>query len=84
MLVISSELAEIVGIADRVIVMREGHLEGEVTGDNIDQENIIALATAASREVPGGRSDFGLGDDEAPAGQVAIGHNPGASPPTSH
>ena len=51
-LVISSELAEVVGIADRVIVMREGHLEGEVTGDDIDQENIIALATAAKRDVP--------------------------------
>jgi ribose transport system ATP-binding protein len=85
-LVISSELAEIVGIADRVIVMREGHLEGEVTGDDIDQENIIALATAAARHVPGGRAsaEFGLGDDEAPAGQVSVGHNPGASPPTAH
>jgi ribose transport system ATP-binding protein len=69
-----------------VIVMREGHLEGEVTGDDIDQENIIALATAAARQVPGERprSEFGLGDDEAPAGQVAVGHNPGGSPPTAH
>ena len=84
-LVISSELAEVVGVADRVIVMREGHLEGEVTGDDIDQENIIALATAAKKQgsgrpVAGG---FDLGDD-APAGQVAVGHDPGASPPTAH
>ena len=84
-LVISSELAEVVGVADRVIVMREGHLEGEVTGDDIDQENIIALATAAKKQgsgrpVAGG---FDLGD-EAPAGQVAVGHDPGASPPTAH
>ncbi len=42
-----------VGIADRVIVMREGHLEGELSGDDIEQENIIALATAAARPVPG-------------------------------
>ncbi len=83
-LVISSELAEVVGIADRVIVMREGHLEGEVTGDNIDQENIIALATAAKRQGPGGETPLGLGDDEAPAGQVAVGHDPGAAPPTAH
>ncbi len=87
-LVISSELAEVVGIADRVIVMREGHLEGEVTGDSIDQENIIALATAAKHVGPGheaaaGRGGFDLGD-EAPAGQVAVGHNPGAAPPTAH
>ena len=84
-LVISSELAEVVGIADRVIVMREGHLEGEVTGDDIDQENIIALATAAKRvvSVEAGLTPLGM-SDEAPAGQVAVGHNPGASPPTAH
>jgi ribose transport system ATP-binding protein len=84
-LVISSELAEVVGIADRVIVMREGHLEGEVTGDAIDQENIIALATAAKRHVPANQAagGFELGD-MAPAGQVAVGHDPGASPPTAH
>ena len=84
-LVISSELAEVVGVADRVIVMREGHLEGEVTGDDIDQENIIALATAATRVSPaaGAAGGFDLGD-AAPAGQVAVGHNPGASRPTAH
>lgn len=49
-LVISSELAEVVGICDRVIVMREGHLVGEVgggSGQAITQENIVALATGA-------------------------------------
>ena len=90
-LVISSELAEVVGVADRVIVMREGHLEGEVRDDDINQEAIIALATAAKRSVPGetdsedrsSAGGFDLGDHAA-AGQVAIGHNPGASPPTQH
>jgi ribose transport system ATP-binding protein len=50
-LVISSELAEVVGICDRVIVMREGHLVGEVggaSGPAITQENIVALATGAA------------------------------------
>ena len=49
-LVISSELAEVVGICDRVLVMREGHLVGEVGGASgrpITQENIVALATGA-------------------------------------
>lgn len=50
-LLISSELPEVIGTADRVIVMREGHLEGELQGDNINQEAIIALATAAGREL---------------------------------
>jgi ribose transport system ATP-binding protein len=89
-LVISSELAEVVGVSDRVIVMREGHIEGEVRGDDIDQEAIIALATAAHRAAPGeaahdrgSAGGFELGD-RAAAGEVAAGHNPGASPPTRH
>jgi ribose transport system ATP-binding protein len=47
-LVISSELPEIVGIADRVVVMREGETVGEVggsTGVKITEEDIMALAT---------------------------------------
>ena len=43
-LCISSELPEIVGICDRVMVMREGEITGEVSGDKITQENIMALA----------------------------------------
>jgi ribose transport system ATP-binding protein len=43
-LVISSELPELVGICDRVMVMREGELTGEVSGERITQENIMALA----------------------------------------
>jgi len=52
--VISSELPEIVGICDRVLVMREGRIAGEVGGaagpDQITQENIMAIATAAAKE----------------------------------
>ena len=47
-LVISSELPEIMGICDRILVMREGHIEGEVGGASgvpVTQEAIMALAT---------------------------------------
>ena len=47
-LVISSELPEVVGIADRVVVMREGETVGEVGGTSgvpITEETIMALAT---------------------------------------
>ncbi|MBD2038680.1 sugar ABC transporter ATP-binding protein [Leptolyngbya sp. FACHB-321] len=50
-LMVSSELAEIVGMSDRVLVMREGELVGELggtTGTAITQENIMAYATGAS------------------------------------
>jgi ribose transport system ATP-binding protein len=43
-LCISSELPELVGICDRVLVMREGEITGEVSGEMISQENIMALA----------------------------------------
>ncbi|MBO6902538.1 MAG: sugar ABC transporter ATP-binding protein [Rhizobiaceae bacterium] len=47
-LVISSELSEVIGIADRILVMREGLISGEVggnTGIAPTQENIMAFAT---------------------------------------
>lgn len=50
-LMVSSELPEVVGLSDRVLVMREGQLVGELggsTGTNITQENIMAYATGAS------------------------------------
>jgi len=46
-LLISSELAEIIGIADRVLVMREGRIAGELTGSEMNQENIVTLATGS-------------------------------------
>jgi ribose transport system ATP-binding protein len=55
-IVISSELPEIVGIADRILVMREGQIAGEVGGASgapVTQESIIALATGAVA-APGG------------------------------
>ncbi len=48
MLMISSELPEIVGMSDRVYVMREGEIVGEVSGQQITQENIMTLACGAN------------------------------------
>jgi ribose transport system ATP-binding protein len=53
-LVISSELPEVVGICDRVVVMREGVTQGEVggtTGVPITEETIMALATGVDIKV---------------------------------
>ena len=44
-IVISSELPEIIGVCDRVLVMREGRIAGEVGPGSITQENIMALGT---------------------------------------
>ncbi|HMI13617.1 MAG TPA: D-xylose ABC transporter ATP-binding protein, partial [Bradyrhizobium sp.] len=47
-LVISSDLPEVIGICDRVIVMRAGRIAGEIrraATSPLSQEDIMALAT---------------------------------------
>ncbi|MFH8134896.1 sugar ABC transporter ATP-binding protein [Pantoea osteomyelitidis] len=51
-LMISSELPEVVGMSDRVYVMREGTIAGELAADQISQENIMTLATGAHASQP--------------------------------
>ena len=43
---ISSELPEILGLCDRILVMSEGKITGELTGAEATQEKILTLATA--------------------------------------
>lgn len=43
----SSDLEEIIGVADRVIVMHEGRVAGELSREDLSQESIMALATGA-------------------------------------
>ncbi len=50
-IVISSELPELIGVCDRVLVMREGCIAGELGGPGnapINQNNIAAILMAAS------------------------------------
>lgn len=44
-LMISSEMPEVIGLADRVYVMREGVITGQLGADEIDEQRIIQLAT---------------------------------------
>jgi rhamnose transport system ATP-binding protein len=46
-LMISSELPEVLGMADRVLVMREGHIVRELSRHEATSENVIAAATGA-------------------------------------
>ncbi|MBL1102134.1 sugar ABC transporter ATP-binding protein [Streptomyces coffeae] len=45
-LVISSELPEVLGLSDRVIVMQNGRVTGELSRDQASEEAILALAMA--------------------------------------
>lgn len=47
-LMISSELPEVVGMSDRVYVMREGDIVGELQAGEIGQESIMTLATGVN------------------------------------
>jgi ribose transport system ATP-binding protein len=44
-LMISSELPEVLGMCDRILVMHEGHLAGEIPGKGATQEAIMRMAT---------------------------------------
>lgn len=45
LIVISSELEEIIGLCTRVYVLREGKIAGELTGEHINEEEIMFYAT---------------------------------------
>ncbi|MBG6143212.1 ribose transport system ATP-binding protein [Labrenzia sp. EL_195] len=48
--VISSEMPEIIGICHRVAVMREGRITGILTGDHINENEIMRYAAGLKRE----------------------------------
>jgi ribose transport system ATP-binding protein len=51
-LVISSELTEILGLSDRILVMHEGRIAGELSRAEATEERLLALATG--QQVDGG------------------------------
>ncbi|MDS0139148.1 MULTISPECIES: sugar ABC transporter ATP-binding protein [unclassified Amycolatopsis] len=53
-LLISSELEELIDGSDRVVVLRDGSVAGELTGDRITEENVL---TAIAAETTGGDND---------------------------
>lgn len=60
-ILISSELGEVIGLCDRVLVMREGSIVGELLGSEINEEEIMLYAAG----VKGGMRD------EAPGHNVS-------------
>lgn len=52
-IVISSEMQEVIGVADRILVMRMGQLAGEVTGADMTEEKIVRLAMGLQADSTG-------------------------------
>ncbi|KAB2667230.1 sugar ABC transporter ATP-binding protein [Brucella tritici] len=49
-IVISSEMPELLGLSDRVLVVREGHIAGELSADTMSEEAVILLASGIGAE----------------------------------
>jgi ABC-type sugar transport system ATPase subunit len=47
-LLISSDLPEIIGMSDRILVMRHGQVAGEVPGEEATEERLLAIASGIS------------------------------------
>jgi ABC-type sugar transport system ATPase subunit len=52
-LMISSELPEVLAMSDRIIVMREGHLMGEFSRETATPETVMAAAIGQVRSETG-------------------------------
>ena len=49
--VISSELPEVIGISDRILVMHDGKIAGELQRRDFSEENVMKLATGGKISV---------------------------------
>lgn len=52
-MIVSSDLPEVLSLADRVLIMREGKMAGEISGDQATEESVmhLALGTFSQSEV---------------------------------
>ena len=50
-LLISSDMTELLGLCRRVVVLHEGEIAGEITGDQLNEKTIIRLATGTGDAV---------------------------------
>lgn len=49
-IVISSEMQELIGLADRILVMRQGRIAGEVSGDTMTEDAIVKYAMGLTQQ----------------------------------
>ncbi len=49
-IVVSSEMSELIGLCDRIVVMRAGRTVGDVTGERMTEHDIVMMATGATAQ----------------------------------
>ena len=47
-LLISSELEELIEGSDRIVALKDGRVVGELTGDQVDSSDLLALLASSS------------------------------------
>jgi D-xylose transport system ATP-binding protein len=50
-LLVSSELPELIGMSDRIVILHEGRIGGEFNRDEATQENLLAAAMGQRRVI---------------------------------
>ncbi|WP_238429254.1 sugar ABC transporter ATP-binding protein [Frankia nepalensis] len=68
-LMVSSELPEVLGLADRVLVMREGRLVAELDRAQATEESVMFAAVGQTRAASA-QSAASSGSDDSPAGSA--------------
>ena len=48
---VSSEMEELLGMSERVIVLHEGNKTGELSREEFNQESVLTLASGITEEV---------------------------------
>ena len=49
-LMVSSDMPEVISMSDRVIVFKQGEIAGELAGEEITEENILTLSIGDRKE----------------------------------
>ena len=52
-LMISSDMEEVIGVSDRIAVMHEGRISGMLTRDQFSEENVLMLAVGGEANKTG-------------------------------
>lgn len=62
LLVVSSDLPEVLALADRIVVMAEGRTVGELPGESASEEQVLRLATRYTASVTDVRKQTGMAE----------------------
>ena len=75
-LLVSSEVPEVLGLADRVLVVREGRIVHEAAAEDLDEHRVLDLVMVSAGETPGPESGSvsgsGMSDEAGTSSEGAL------------